>query len=60
MPKQDIARAERLFKLREERKADAPKASADYYAEEQALRDRTHKLRELRLARETQNKRGSQ
>jgi hypothetical protein len=47
----DHARAERLFKAREQQKADAPKATADYYAAEKALRERTEKLRRLRLAR---------
>jgi hypothetical protein len=51
----DRARAERLFKAREERKADVPKAIADYYAAEQALREQTQKLKRLRLARESQN-----
>jgi len=41
----DHARAERLFKTRELQKADAPKATADYYAAEQAVRDRTRELR---------------
>jgi hypothetical protein len=51
------ARAERLFKTREEQKADAPKATADYYAAEQAVRDRTQELRRLQLAREADNRR---
>jgi hypothetical protein len=51
----DRARAERLFEAREERKADVPKAIADYYAAEQALREQTQKLKRLRLARESQN-----
>jgi hypothetical protein len=53
----DRARAEQLFKIRELRKADAPKASADYYAAEQAVRDRTRELRRLRLARDAHKKR---
>jgi hypothetical protein len=53
----DRARAERLFKTRERQKADAPKAIADYYAAEQVVRDRTHELRRLRLARDAQKKR---
>jgi hypothetical protein len=53
----DRARAERLFKTREQQKADAPKATADYYAAEQAVRDRTRELRRLRLARAAQKKR---
>ncbi len=46
------ARAERIFKNREKRKADAPKAVADYYAAQQSIVDRTRRLREERLARE--------
>ena len=53
----DHARAERLFKTRELHKADAPKATADYYAAEQAIRDRTRELRRLRLARGGSKKR---
>jgi hypothetical protein len=45
------ARAERQFKAREQQKADAPKAWADYQAAQQKIRDRTRELRELRLAR---------
>jgi acyl-CoA reductase-like NAD-dependent aldehyde dehydrogenase len=45
-------RAQRLFKVREKQKADAPKAMADYRAAEQRLRDRTQELRRLRIARE--------
>jgi hypothetical protein len=48
----DLIRAERLFKTRELQKADAPKATAEYYAAEQAVRDRTRELRRLRLARD--------
>lgn len=51
------ARAERLFKTRELQKADAPKATADYHAAEQAARDRTRELRRLRLARDADKKR---
>ena len=53
----DRARAERLFKMRELRKADAPKATADYYAAQQAMRDRTRELRQLRLARDAHKQR---
>ena len=49
-------RAERLFKARQERKADAPKATAEYHAAQEKLRDRTKELRRLRLAREAQEK----
>jgi hypothetical protein len=51
------ARAERMFKLREFQKADASKATADYHAVEQRLRDRTQELRKLRLLRQAQTKR---
>jgi len=52
----DRARAERLFKVRQRQQADAPKATADYYAAQQRIRDRTQELRRLRLAREAQKK----
>jgi len=45
-------RAERLFKAREQQKADAPQAMAEYHAAIQRIRDRTQELRRLRLARE--------
>ena len=51
------ARLERLFKVRELQKADASKATADYHAALQAVRDRTQELRRLRLAREATTKR---
>jgi hypothetical protein len=47
-------RTERIFKARQERQADAPKATAEYYAAQEKLRDRTKELRQLRLARESQ------
>ena len=56
-PENERARAERIFKTREQQKADAPKAMADYYAAQQAIRDRTEKLRQLRLARDAEQKR---
>jgi len=49
-------RAERIFKVREQQKADAPKAVADYYAAQQRVRERTQELRRLRLEREAQKK----
>ena len=49
-------RAERLFKARAELKAEAPKATAEYYAAQQRLRDRTQDLKRLRLAREAQTR----
>jgi len=52
----DRARAERIFKARERRQADAPKATADYYAAQQRIIDRTQELRRLSLAREEQDK----
>ena len=45
-------RAERLFKARQQQKADAPQAMAEYHAAIQRMRDRTQELRRLRLARE--------
>jgi len=59
MPTQesDGVRAERIFKMREQHKTDAPKAMADYRAAEQRLRDRTQELKRLRLAREAKQKR---
>jgi len=45
-------RAERRFKAREQRDADAPKAWEEYRAAQQKLRDRTRELREQRLLRE--------
>ena len=59
MPQQENAdrvRAERIFKGREHQKADATKATADYYAAQQKVRDRTQELRRLRLEREAQKK----
>jgi hypothetical protein len=52
----DRARAERIFKAREQQKADASKAVADYYAAQQRVRERTQELRRLRLEREAQKK----
>jgi hypothetical protein len=45
------AQAERAFR-REQQKADAPKAMQEYFAAQQAVIDRTRKLRAERLARE--------
>jgi hypothetical protein len=56
MPQHDSTaahtRAEALFKRREEQKADAPVAMAEYRAAERAKYERMRELRELRLARE--------
>ncbi|HEY7243911.1 MAG TPA: hypothetical protein VH678_08515 [Xanthobacteraceae bacterium] len=46
------ARAEALFKRKEEARIEGDKAMAEYRAREQALRERTARLRALRLARE--------
>ena len=48
------ARAEALFKRREEQKADAPVAMVEYRAAQQAALERMHELRRLRLAREAE------
>jgi hypothetical protein len=50
-------RAERIFKSRGTRDVDGPKSVKDYYAAQQAVIERTHKLREARLAREAAQKR---
>lgn len=50
----DRERAERKLKARELQKADAPKAVEEYYAAQQALRDRTQELRRMRLSHEAQ------
>ena len=62
MPQQqeNQERAERLFKAREQQKADAPKAMAEYHAEIQRMRDRTEQLRRQRLAREAREARTGQ
>jgi len=46
------ARAEALFKRRQEQAADAPIAMAEYRAAERAKYERMRELRELRLARD--------
>lgn len=50
----DRARAERIFKAREFQKADTTKATIEYYAAQQRVRERTQELRRLRLQREAQ------
>ena len=45
-------RAEALFKRREEQKAGAPAAMAEYRAAEQAKYERMRELKALRLARD--------
>jgi hypothetical protein len=46
------ARADRLFKIKEAQRIDAPFAMAEYRAAEDALRRRTAQLRAERLARD--------
>ena len=41
----DRVRADRHFKVREQQKADSPKATADYYAALQRVRDRTQEMK---------------
>ena len=48
----DAAKARARLLFREEQKADAPKALAEYQAGLQAVRERTNRLRQERLARE--------
>jgi hypothetical protein len=45
------ARADALFK-KETRRREGEQAMAEYVAEEQAMREKTARLRELRLARD--------
>jgi hypothetical protein len=44
------ARAEAIFRRKEEQKIDAPKAMAEYNAKAVEVRDRTARLRAARLA----------
>ncbi len=46
------AQAEALFKRKEEAQIEANKVMTEYKAREQALREKTARLRALRLARE--------
>jgi hypothetical protein len=49
--KQDrLALAEARFKSRERQKADAPLALEEYYAAQEAEREKTRRLRALRLS----------
>ena len=52
------ARAEAMFKHRQQQAADAPKAMAEYRAAELARYDRMRQLRALRLARDARVRRG--
>jgi len=53
----DAAKARARILFREEQKADAPKALAEYQAAKQAVRERTNRLRQERLAREAKTRR---
>ena len=52
--RQDLAkaRAEAMFKRKEEQVAEGARARTEYEAERRALEERTERLRALRLARE--------
>jgi len=50
------ALAEARFKARAERARDAPLARAQYEAEQVAMREKTARLRALRLAREAEER----
>jgi len=55
MPRTDEksrARAEAMFKVRQQQRADAPIAVGEYRQTEQAARDQLRRLRQARLARE--------
>ena len=49
-------RAEAVFKIREQQRADAPVALGQYRQAEQNARDQLRRLREARLAREASEK----
>ena len=49
---QQQARAEAIFRRKEEQRIDAPKAMAEYTEKAMEVRERTARLRALRLARE--------
>lgn len=51
-PEQIKQRAEARFKIKQEQAIDRPLAMQEYRMAEQALRDRTAKLRAQRLARD--------
>jgi hypothetical protein len=50
-------RAETLFKKKEQQLADGQQAMAEYRGELRAMREKTARLRALRLARDTANQR---
>jgi hypothetical protein len=45
-------RAEAVFRRKQERQRDGEQATAQYEADQRAMRDKTMRLRALRLARE--------
>ena len=55
-PEHTRERAEALFKRKEETRIEGDKAMAEYEARQQALREKTARLRALRLAREAMSK----
>ena len=50
------ARAEAQFKKKEQQARDGEQARAEYDAQQQAMREKTARLRALRLARDAANK----
>jgi hypothetical protein len=55
-PEHTRERAEALFKRKEEARIEGDKAMAEYEIRQQALREKTARLRALRLAREAMSK----
>ena len=53
--KQALDRAEGFFKKKEERSREGRKAAAEYEADRHAAREKTARLRSLRLARDAAN-----
>lgn len=51
-PEQALARAEAQFKKKEEQRREGQQAMAEYQAQAVATREKTERLRALRLARE--------
>ena len=52
------ARAESFFKKKEHERPEAAKAREEYEASQRAMREKTARLRELRLAREQGDRQG--
>ena len=51
------ARAERLFKRKQDEKGEGARATDEYFARERAMREKTARLRALRLTREQAERR---